>query len=237
MITLGQKIKQLRLAKEMSQPQLSQTMGIEQSYLSKLENDKAFPSDEMFMVLIETLEVSLEIFIQDFEATYINSHLSKIALIKQLSQQNEKRSLSFMMRWILISSLLVILGGTVLLSGIYGWFVKPIHITSNFYESHGLIKHDESLRLFKEHFLTAFPEHLMLRLDRKQLAMEQDSGSYFVKEEQGGRRLYSRMRRQDNRMDNTTNHWMAALGLFALLSGVVGLIVEHKVRSLHRLSR
>ena len=40
-MTLGQYIKQLRTDMELSQPQLAERMQVEQSYLSKLENDKS----------------------------------------------------------------------------------------------------------------------------------------------------------------------------------------------------
>ena len=235
-MTLGQKIKQLRLAKELSQPQLSLAMGIEQSYLSKLENDKAFPSDEMFNTLLTAFDVELESFIADFEQDYIKSHLSKLSLVNQLFSAQEKRSLSFMMRWIIVSALLIVVGGTALTGGIYEWFFKPVWTNSHLYESKGVIKQGESFRLFAESNGEGFPDHLALRLEHKVIEMKQDSGRYFVKQTADGNRLYTRMRRQNNHVDNSNNHWLAAIGLCALLTGVVGLIVESKVRRLHRLS-
>lgn len=235
-MTLGQKIKLLRLSKELSQPQLSQAMGIEQSYLSKLENDKAFPSDEMFNTLLSTLDIDLDSFIADFEPAYIKSYMGKLTSVSNLFSSRAKRSLSFMMRWIIVSALLVVLGGTTLTAGVYEWFFKPVWISSHLYESKGLIKEGESLRLFKDAYGKDLPDHLVLRLDHNILEMKQDSGSYFVKQEANGHRLYTRMRRQNNDVDNSNNHWLAALGLCALLTGIIGLIVEHKVRSLHRLA-
>ena len=66
-MTLGQKIKQLRTDKEMSQPDLAQLIGIEQSYLSKLENDKAFPSDEMFNQILKVSENQFKFFLSSFK--------------------------------------------------------------------------------------------------------------------------------------------------------------------------
>jgi len=43
-MNFGERIKQLRTARNMTQPQLAEAIGIEQSYLSKLENDKSVPS-------------------------------------------------------------------------------------------------------------------------------------------------------------------------------------------------
>src|SRR5688572_18022983 len=39
-VNFGEKVKQLRAERNLTQPQLAQAIGIEQSYLSKLENDK-----------------------------------------------------------------------------------------------------------------------------------------------------------------------------------------------------
>ncbi|OIQ45972.1 MAG: hypothetical protein BM565_12540, partial [Gammaproteobacteria bacterium MedPE] len=93
-MTLGQRIKQLRVDKELNQPELAGAMGIEQSYLSKLENDKAFPSDEMFEKLLTALKMTVDDFIKGFDRTYIINHLSKLSFVKQhteaLTQSNAK---------------------------------------------------------------------------------------------------------------------------------------------------
>jgi len=47
-MNIGEKIKQLRTEKNLTQPQLAEAIGIEQSYLSKLENDKSTPSADIF---------------------------------------------------------------------------------------------------------------------------------------------------------------------------------------------
>ena len=64
MSTLGQQLKQLRNNKKLSQPEFAQQVGIEQSYLSKLENDKSIPSNEIFralLILLLTLNSSLSV--------------------------------------------------------------------------------------------------------------------------------------------------------------------------------
>ena len=63
MTTLGIRFKSLRSNKGLSQPELAEAVGIEQSYLSKLENDKSFPSDEIFLALLETMKVDLNEFL------------------------------------------------------------------------------------------------------------------------------------------------------------------------------
>ena len=58
-MTLGEQLKKLRNAKALSQPDLANLAGIEQSYLSKLENDKSMPSNEIFRKLLAAFNLSL----------------------------------------------------------------------------------------------------------------------------------------------------------------------------------
>lgn len=236
MITLGQKIKELRLSKALSQPQLAQTMGIEQSYLSKLENDKSFPSDDMLQSLLAALEVEISDFIGEFEPAYVRSHLAKLANVKQHADAVERVNTSFMMRWIIICAFFSVIGGTTLTSGVYGWFFKAQWSETYRYQSKGLIKPGESLRLFKDSKFVEFPDELISRLDHKIIDMKQESGDYFVRKEGDNRRLYTKMRRQDKQVDNSKNNWLAILGLLILLTGLAGLIIEPKIRRLKRFS-
>jgi transcriptional regulator with XRE-family HTH domain len=52
-MTLGTKLIRLRTEHNLSQPELSQKMGIEPSYLSTLENDKSVPSNEIFNNILQ----------------------------------------------------------------------------------------------------------------------------------------------------------------------------------------
>ena len=62
----------------MTQPQLAEAIGIKQSYLSKLENDKSVPSAEMFQSIIKTLEMDAKDFLKDIDKKILNGPLKKI---------------------------------------------------------------------------------------------------------------------------------------------------------------
>jgi transcriptional regulator with XRE-family HTH domain len=63
-MTLGQKIKALRKAKGLSQRTVAAEVGINFTYLSKIENDKvdfaAFPSEETIRKLAKVLEADVD---------------------------------------------------------------------------------------------------------------------------------------------------------------------------------
>lgn len=58
-MTLDEQLKKLRAEKSPSQPELAELAGIEQSYLSKLENDKSLPSNEVLRKLLKAFSLSV----------------------------------------------------------------------------------------------------------------------------------------------------------------------------------
>ena len=57
-MTFGDYLKQRRTERGWTQPQAAARAGIEQSYLSKLENGKSIPSSEIYQRLVETYGLS-----------------------------------------------------------------------------------------------------------------------------------------------------------------------------------
>lgn len=69
-VLLGQRIRELRKAKSLSQDQLSEKIGIDSKHLSRIELGKSFP----YMETLEAIATALEVEIKDlFEFL----HLSK----------------------------------------------------------------------------------------------------------------------------------------------------------------
>ncbi|HEY3645920.1 MAG TPA: helix-turn-helix transcriptional regulator [Gammaproteobacteria bacterium] len=58
-------LRTLRLARGLTQPLLAEKAGIEQSYLSKLENGRSKPSEDVLARLAQALEVKAETLTQD----------------------------------------------------------------------------------------------------------------------------------------------------------------------------
>lgn len=83
MSTLGQQLKQLRNNKKLSQPEFAQQVGIEQSYLSKLENDKSIPSNEIFRSLLIALDLSIDEFMKPLVSSHDKARLMQIPDVEQ----------------------------------------------------------------------------------------------------------------------------------------------------------
>ena len=76
-MNFGEKIKQLRTEKNLTQPQLAEAIGIEQSYLSKLENDKSIPSADIFQAILKALSVDVGHFLEGIDEKIIHRQFNE----------------------------------------------------------------------------------------------------------------------------------------------------------------
>src|SRR4051812_13968453 len=89
-MNLGERIKKLRIERSLTQPQLAEAIGIEQSYLSKLENEKSIPSAEIFRGILQALAVDAVTFLQGIDEHVVATQLEHIPEVS--SHLNAKRA-------------------------------------------------------------------------------------------------------------------------------------------------
>jgi transcriptional regulator with XRE-family HTH domain len=111
-MTLGEQLKKLRNAKALSQPDLASLAGIEQSYLSKLENDKSVPSNDIFRKLLMAFELSLPQFLIAFDQSYIASQLTQIPDVEYWFKQHNQLQLNSQRRFLYTCSVFIVLAVT-----------------------------------------------------------------------------------------------------------------------------
>jgi transcriptional regulator with XRE-family HTH domain len=104
--TLGEQFKKLRTEKGLSQPELAELAGIEQSYLSKLENDKSLPSSEVLRKLLSAFNLTLAELLTPLDKNYIKTNLLAINDIEQLFQQASKKVLNRQRNVLYVASIL-----------------------------------------------------------------------------------------------------------------------------------
>ena len=66
-MNFGDRIRQLRIDKNLTQPELAAAMGIEQSYLSKLENGKSLPSNDMLQRILDVFGTDVGDLVDDLD--------------------------------------------------------------------------------------------------------------------------------------------------------------------------
>ncbi|MFC6979139.1 helix-turn-helix domain-containing protein [Microbulbifer taiwanensis] len=135
-MTFGQFIKNQREAKNWTQPEAAAQIGIEQSYLSKLENNKAVPSPESFDKLMQAYEFDMAAVGQQVTDTELHK-LKDIAQVRDLIVNHKKRSERTRRSW-LLAGLLALMVGSALTA--YGTVIKDAKVGTFLYESKGWIK-------------------------------------------------------------------------------------------------
>lgn len=116
-MNFGEKLKQLRQLKSLSQPELAAAIGIEQSYLSKLENDKSVPSPEMLQRILVALDVTLDEMLTGISDEEIRNQLKAIPQVVAHTQQREAIASRNRNIWIATSAVLLSLGFSFLVAG------------------------------------------------------------------------------------------------------------------------
>ncbi|MDR2212114.1 MAG: helix-turn-helix domain-containing protein [Pseudomonadales bacterium] len=217
-MNLGEKLRQLRQEKNLTQPELAETLGIEQSYLSKLENGKSLPSADVLKRILDAFGLGLEQLIAELDDATRNQlrHLPEVA--EHFSRQ-KLQLVSNRKRWLLGSALLCALGCALIYAGAVRLFVSDVVYG---YQSGGIILEGES----KEIFLRS-RENLTNRLDQDYLTSSQYRGLMFNIPVDGGTRTYRFM--EEHKTDPWQNKAVAMLGVFLAVFGLAGLGLERRL--------
>jgi transcriptional regulator with XRE-family HTH domain len=238
-MTLGEKLKQLRTHKGLSQPELAESAGIEQSYLSKLENDKSMPSNDIFRRLLTSLDINLPNFLSQFDEHYVRSTLCQIEDVENhyYKQQSEHRDNS--RRLLIISSLLIAVATSFFYAGVTS-ALFPERIYD--YESTGIILEGEPIDLYEggHRRLVAYPadygeleKEFSKRFDKKRVSLDRNKGRIFTTDVEGGRRTYKRQGDSYD-VDRVENAILQVLGIFLFSVGIMGFVFEFRMSKYNR---
>jgi transcriptional regulator with XRE-family HTH domain len=150
---LGEKIKQLRNDAGYTQPELAEKAQIEQSYLSKLENEKGSPSFEVISKIAAAFDIEVMTLIDSLSMSYLQEnlqHLPEIAI--KLAARREAKN-QRMRRSYVLSAIAIILGiALVILGNSRTVFPESVYQ----YKSMGLIEKGE----VNSHFQTSLLREL-----------------------------------------------------------------------------
>ncbi|MEW6994010.1 helix-turn-helix domain-containing protein [Colwelliaceae bacterium MEBiC 14330] len=238
--TLGEQFKKLRAEKGLSQPELAELAGIEQSYLSKLENDKSLPSSEVLRKLISAFNLTLAELIAPLDERYIKNNLSAINDVEQLLQQASTKELNRQRRMLYIASAFIVLAVTLFY---IGYTKQVFNETLYEYRSDGVILPGEPSDIF-----STWPRLIDVKdrnekdEQRRQLGIvmaqrsdvlvkliAENKGYYFVETVEGGSRLFKKSKHDKPiKVPRAINAWLQVLAVLLFASGIMGFILERK---------
>lgn len=254
-MNIGERIKQLRIDKNLTQPQLAELASIEQSYLSKLENDKSMPSAEILSSLLKALAVDMPAFLKGIDERVIQRHLVQIPEVAVHLNLESHLRIRQVKRWLLGAAVSCAVGFALLFGGLNQLLLAPVTETLHQYASDGVILPGEPEDLF-EHWNSKLHNKMMAESQvstaetvrsiqvatdefRKRLNTDnQQSAGYkgqrYTADVQGGYRTYEHTgeRLAINKMYVRANNWLAVFGAFLGFGGLFGFFVEFRLRKL-----
>lgn len=143
-MTFGEFLKAQREAKDWKQPEAALNIEIEQSYLSKLENNKAVPSADIFDRLMAAYQFTMQ---QVSEAVQSNEleKLKEIVVVREFILSTKKRRDKDKRRFLIAGVVMSMIGSLLLSLGIAMHDYRKPYFQ---YESKGVIKSNENIHLF-----------------------------------------------------------------------------------------
>jgi len=132
----GDKIRVLRQQANLTQPELAEKLGVEQSWLSKIETDKCLPSSELLNRVLEVFEISLQELLEDLNSTHVQNQLASLPEIKRALEVESRHKFRTRKRWIVLSSTACVIGAVLLYAAFANLFFLS---TAQRYVSNGII--------------------------------------------------------------------------------------------------
>lgn len=241
----GAKLKQIRTEKQLTQPQFAELLGIEQSYLSKLENDKSQPSAEMFGTITTALGMTSADFLADLDGE-TQASLRHMPQVGQFLEGVKVQRIAHVRHWTYAAAAAGALGFAMMLAANDGIFFP-----NNYYKytSRGVLQPGDADNLFDQFSLTQ-----EMRMKAKDITPEErfrlvadfqsqrvkyvtvesarDRGTVYFEDVPGGRRKFDLIKVTYTR--STANKILQYLGALLAFCGPLILLVEWRLRSVSK---
>ena len=233
-MNFGDKIRTLRTEKEMTQPELASELGIEQSYLSKLETGKSVPSNDVLNRLLDVFGIDLGEMLVGLDRGTRNQLRQIPDVARHLHGENQL-VIQNRRRWLLTSACLLAFG----IAFIYAGQVKLFFSDTTYqYISKGVIFEGEPKELFIDprefvpHLFDGnqereFLDKITARYDSVYMLRRDFRGDLFNIKVEGGSRTFRLFK--THVVESWQNKLVVFLGLLMAVLGTIGIVLERKL--------
>jgi len=222
----GDYLRQKREENGWTQPEAAAKAKIEQSYLSKLETGKSYPSEDIFERLVSTYSIDTA----GMSAAIFSAELDKLREIKAVRavvlarQKNQSR---FMRGWLVAGLVMLMLAGAVL--GL-AYSIPNDPSYEYHYRSEGIILEGEPPLIFK--FLEAGVQDeqertLTDRVNYDFQILGDDRGDTFIVPVEGGFRRYERQDIKPKQGPSKAS-WHFSLGFMFIMGGLACFYISRR---------
>lgn len=240
-MTLGEKLRALRSTSGWTQPEFARKLGIEQSYLSKLENDKSIPSTEMFDKLCTAYEVTPDEMLKGLNSDYIRKNLMHIPIIAnstnnkhEVSKGKRKAAVIVCSTFILVAVLFLFIAQLELLSSNKQYEYISLGVDFK-HEINQCLESNEEKKCYLEFTGEYDPEayhNTTHNWVSDSIITREYIGESFMEELEHGFRDYHVKVLKDKR--SPANNIFLIMAVFLMTLGVLGLIVEARFYSIDK---
>ena len=242
-MNVGERIRQLRTERNLTQPQLAEAIGIEQSYLSKLENDKSVPSADIFQAILKGFAMDTATFLAGIDERIVHRELRQIPEVANLIHSGVTERIHSIRKWLFGSAAACVVGLSLVMAGYRGLLISNQQYT---YFSPGVVMPDEPSDIFANYAnllqrrswareitdaerIKLEMEFATKRLRADFLLSDTYRGQEFGVMIDGGRRSY--VLREVTDYPRVENRYLTLLGLLLTFGGMFGFVVEARMRS------
>jgi transcriptional regulator with XRE-family HTH domain len=219
-MNFGEKLKQIRTDKNLTQPQFAEAIGIEQSYLSKLENDKSQPSADMFSSIVKALHLAPGDLLAGIDRTILQSSLRHIPEVSQFLNGEVQRRLHDARKYIWGAAAACLLGFAMMLAANDGiFFANNLYK----YKSQGVILEGESDQIFDIEQSPAAS-----RIKVQTVEVWGNRGTVFFEPSANGKRRFDLV--DVTYVHPMQNKILQYLGALLMFSGLLLVLVEWRMR-------
>lgn len=238
----GEKVRKLRAERNLTQPQLAQAIGIEQSYLSKLENDKSVPSADIFQAILKAFSIDAATLLEGVDENQIRKDLRQVPEVAEHLKAGVARKVHRIKAWLFGSGAALVLGLALGFAGFRGLLFSNLQYnyespgvllpgeTPDFFEKYrGLLRDQEAAGLIT---LQQLAERVVEVEKRKGLdyrLVDEYRGRGFLESVPGGHRYF--FFQHPSEFERPQNRWLMFVGALLAFAGLVGFLIEARLRS------
>src|SRR5262245_11696517 len=243
---LCDRITQRRTEKSLTQAQLAQAIGIEQSYLSKLENDKSIPSADIFQAILRAFATDVGTFLEGIDDKIVHRELRQIPEVANHLNAHVALRVHNVKKWLYASAVAGVLGLTLVFAGYEHLVFSGTQYT---YESEGVVRPNEPSDVFTSfnYWLGAKVQageltelearkrktEIIERMKADVLVLDEMRGLAFIETVPGGTRVYKI--KNSTSVERPANRYLTLAGVLLAFGSLFGFIVEARLRQLRKI--